>query len=80
MNQYWYIWFEVFVNGQSVGKGRYPRAYSYKKNAVRRAKQMWSNDFFNPMTGDTISRKWIVSQTCPYEMSEIENFVIKNWN
>lgn len=79
MNQYWYIWFEVFIDGESAGKGRYPRAYSYKHNAVRRARQMWSEDYFEPMSGKTISRKWVVSQTCPYDVSEFESFVFKNW-
>lgn len=66
MNTYYYIWFEIFVNGEPAGKGRCPTPYTYKHNAVRRAKQMWNDDFVNPMTGDTISRKWIVSQTCPF--------------
>lgn len=64
---YWYIWYEVFENGRSVGKGRYFRAYKYKSNAERRAKQMWSKDLFDPMTDTWIKRRWIVSQTNPWE-------------
>lgn len=69
---YWYIWFEVFEDGKKVGAGMYHQPYSYKGNAVRRAKQMWSKVFYNPMTGKTISRKWIVSQTNPYEFERSE--------
>ena len=64
---YWYIWYEVFENGRSVGKGRYFRAYKYKSNAERRARQMWSKDLFNPMTDTWIKRRWVVSQTNPWE-------------
>lgn len=63
---YWRIWFEVFENGNKVGSGVYHQSYKYKKNAVRRAKQMRSNDLYNPMTNSTITRKWIVSQTNPW--------------
>lgn len=79
---YWYIWYEVFENGRSVGKGRYFRAYKYKSNAERRARQMWSKDLFNPMTDTWIKRRWIVSQTNPWEdvyifntRSEAEGFI-----
>lgn len=64
---YWYIWYEVFENGKSISRGRYPTAYGYKKNAERRAKQMWSNDLYNPLTDTTFTRKWIVSRTNPWE-------------
>lgn len=70
---YWYIWYEIFEDGKKIGSGQWPTAYSYKSSAERRAKQMWSEDFFNPMTETTISRKWIVSQTnlWEYERSEL---------
>lgn len=64
---YWYIWYEVIEDGESIGKSRYATAYSYKQNAVRRAKQMFSKDMFNPLTGTTITRKWFISQTNPWE-------------
>ena len=35
MTNYWYIWYEIFENGESVSKGRYYYSYSYKGNAVR---------------------------------------------
>ena len=67
MTNYYYIWYEIFENGESVSRGRYHYAYHYKHNAVRRAKQMWSKDLYVPMTKSVIHRKWIVSQTCPWE-------------
>lgn len=63
---YWYIWFKVFEDGKYVGAGRYHQAYAYKHNAIRRAKQMWDKDLYNPMTKTTITRMWIVSQTNPW--------------
>lgn len=67
---YWYIWYEIFEDGKSLGKGRYVTAYKHKSSAVRRAKQMWSADLYNPMTGTLIERIWIVSQTDPWEEEE----------
>ena len=67
MINYWYIWFKVFKDGECVGEGVYPRAYTYKSSAVRRAKQMWSEDLYNPITGTTISRKWTVRKTNPWD-------------
>lgn len=64
---YWYIWYEIFEDDKSVGKGRYTKAYTHKSSAVRRAKQMWSKDLYNPMTKTLIKRKWIVSQTNPWK-------------
>lgn len=84
---YWRIWFKVFEDDKEIGSGVWHQAYKYKSNAVRRAKQMWSKDLYNPMTGTTISRKWIVSQTNPWAgvtsddsyifstMSDAENFM-----
>lgn len=66
MNNYWRIWFEVFEENKLIGKGVYHRAYAHKSSAVRRAKQMWSNDQYSPMTNTTIKRRWIVSQTNPW--------------
>lgn len=67
MPNYWYIWYEVFEDGKPVGRGRYNQAYSYKSTAVRRARQMWSEELYNPMTNTTIRRKWIVSQFNPWD-------------
>ncbi len=67
MNTYWYIWFEVFEDGKKVGSGRYHQAYTYKKNAERRARQMWSADRYSPMTNTIISHKWIISQSNPWD-------------
>lgn len=66
---YWYIWYEIYEDGKRIlnSKGRYYRAYKYKSSAERRAKQMWGKDLENPMTGAVISRRWIISQTCPWE-------------
>ena len=64
---YWYIWFEVFENGKSQGKCKYPRAYKHKSSAVRRAKQMWSENLYIPMTGTFVERLWVVSQTNPWD-------------
>ena len=72
MNIYWYIWFEIFEDGKKIGCGRWHQAYTHKSSAVRRAKQMWSKDLYNPLTGTTISHKWIVSQTNPWEESAYE--------
>lgn len=67
MNNYYYIWYEVFVDGKSAGRGRYWNGYKYKKNAERRAKQMWGDGpFHDPMTGETIEHKWTASQTNPF--------------
>ena len=66
MNNYWRIWFEVFEDDKKVGSGVWHQVYKHKSSAVRRARQMWGKDFHNPMTGTTIRRKWIVSQTNPY--------------
>jgi len=71
MTNYYYIWYEIFENGESISKGQYHYAYRYKSNAVRRAKQMWSKDLYVPMTDTTIHREWIVSQTCPWEDMDI---------
>lgn len=71
-NDYWYIWFEVFENGKKIGSGLYNQAYSYKHNAVRRAKLMWDKPFYDPMTNSTITRKWIVSKTNPFEFERSE--------
>lgn len=66
---YWYIWYEIYEDGKLIpnSKGRYSTAYKHKSSAERRAKQMWSADLYNPMTETIISRKWIVSQTNPWE-------------
>lgn len=78
---YWYIWFEILENGQTRGKGMYPRAYKHKSSAVRRAKQMWGDELTSK-TGTFIERLWIVSQTNPWDPSytfvkraDAENFV-----
>lgn len=63
---YYYIWFKVYEDGKLIGSGRYHQAYTHKQNAERRAKQMWGEDHYSPMTKTTISRKWIVSQTNPW--------------
>lgn len=68
MNPY-YIWYEIYENGRPIknNKNRYFRPYKYKANAERRARQMWSSDVYDPNTNALIERKWIVSQTCPWE-------------
>lgn len=64
---YWYIWNEVFENGKSVSRGRYPRAYKHKSSAQRRAKQMWGEPKYDPIADITQHRIWIISQTNPWE-------------
>ena len=63
---YWRIWFTVYEDDKPIGAGVWHRAYAHKSSAVRRAKQMWDKDVYSPMTGTTIKRKWIVSQTNPW--------------
>ena len=63
----WYIWFEVLENGETRGKGMYHRAYKHKSSAVRRAKLMWGEELYIPMTGTFVERLWIVSQTNPWD-------------
>lgn len=71
MTNYYYIWYEIYENENLVSRDRYPTAYKYKHNAVRRAKRMWSKDLYVPMTKSVIHRKWIVSQTCPWDDMDI---------
>lgn len=66
MPEYWYIWYEVFEDGVKIGEGRYHRSYRSKKSAQYRAKQMWGIDLYSPITGTTFTRKWTVSETCPW--------------
>lgn len=66
MNDYWRIWFTIYENDKMIGAGVWHKAYKYKKNAERRAKQMWSEDLYYPMTNTTIRREWIISQTNPW--------------
>jgi hypothetical protein len=70
MDGYWYIWFEIFEDNKFVSRGRYYYPYLSKSSAERRAKQMWSSDLYNPMTKTLLSRKWIVSQTNPWEEND----------
>lgn len=63
---YWRIWFKVYEDDKLVGAGVWHKSYKHKSSAVRRAKQMWGEDLYNPMTNTTIKRKWIVSQTNPW--------------
>lgn len=67
MTTYYYIWYEIYENEKLISRDRYPTGYKYKHNAVRRAKQMWSEDFYMPLTDSLIHREWIVSQTNPWE-------------
>lgn len=67
MTNYYYIWYEIYENDILTHRDRYRTGYKYKQNARRRAKQMWKNDIYIPMTKSVIHRKWIVSQTCPWE-------------
>lgn len=64
---YWYIWYEVYENGEYVGSGRDITGYKHKSSAVRRARQRWDRKFYSPMTGTTFSYTWVVSQTNPWE-------------
>lgn len=67
MPEYWYIWYEVYEDGKKINRGRYYRSYRAKDSAVRRAKQMWGEALYNPLTGTTHTIKWIVSETNPFE-------------
>lgn len=66
MNDYWCIWFRVYENDKFVGSGVWYTHYKYKKNAERRARQMWSKDLYNHTFNTTIRREWIVSKTNPW--------------
>lgn len=63
----WYIWYEVYLNGEKIGHGRWPTAYKYKKNAVRKARKMCDKDIYNPRLDRLIHKKWIVNQIGPYD-------------
>ena len=63
---YWYIWYTIYENGKPIQRGRYHRSYRHKHSAQHRAKQMWGEDTFIPITGTTYKRKWIVSETNPW--------------
>lgn len=64
-NDTWKIWFETFVNGEKRGAGVWIQEYKHKSSAVRMAKK-----HFNPPRtthdGQTLTYKWIVSQTNPF--------------
>lgn len=66
MPEYWYIWYKVFENGVLIDKGRYPRSYRNKYSAERRAKQMWSEPQYNPLTDTTTEYVWKISETYPW--------------
>jgi hypothetical protein len=68
MNE-WKIWFEVYENGKPLvkGKGCYHKTYKYKSNAVRRAQQMWGSNLYDPNANVLQERRWVVSQTNPWE-------------
>lgn len=69
MKQCFYIWYVIYVNGEYCGHGRYPKAYTHKSSAIRRAKRMWSTDFYNEITGDVVHRDWTVLESAPYDMT-----------
>ena len=68
MNDYWRIWFRLYKNDEFIGAGVWNQYYKYKKNAVRRARKMWSQDIYEPTTNVVIRREWIVSQTNPWAL------------
>ena len=85
MNETWYIWYEIYENDKPLpnSKGRYYYPYKHKCNAERRAKQMWGGSLYDPRARVLQKRKWIVSQTCPWEdvyvfdtIAEAENLII----
>lgn len=63
----WYIWYEIYLNGDKIGCGMWPTAYKYKRNAVRKARSMCDKDIYNPRLNRLIHKKWIVSQIGPYD-------------
>lgn len=64
---YWKIYYEVFANGESVSRGTWHQSYKYKSSAVRRARLHFDNrSDYNPMTNETYTYKWIVSQSNPW--------------
>lgn len=81
---YWYIWYEIYENGKPTmnNKGRYFRPYKYKCNAERRARQMYGTSLYDPRSNHLQERRWIVSQSNPWEdvyifdtMAEAENTI-----
>lgn len=67
MPEYWYIWYRVYENGVQIGEGKYPRSYRSKGSAKYRAKQMWSEPMYNPLTGTTIEYVWKISEVYPWD-------------
>lgn len=69
MPNYWYIWYEVYENGELLpnSRGIYYQAYSHKHNAERRARKMWEEPYTHMITGNVYQYKWIISQTNPWE-------------
>lgn len=60
----WKIWFEIFVNDRKVGAGVWHKSYKYKGNAIRFAKKRYDRVIKD--SNQTITYKWIVSQTNPW--------------
>lgn len=66
MLEYWYIWYRVYEDGVLIGEGKYPRSYRSRGSAKERAKQMWSEPQYNPLTGTTTEYVWKISEVYPW--------------
>ena len=64
-DDYWKIYFEVFRNGVKAGSGVYWRSYKHKSSATRAAKRQYDRTL-DCLDGETLTYKWIVSQTNPW--------------
>ena len=69
-DDYWKIYFEVFSNGNKIGSGVWTQCYQHKSSAVSRAKKQFGEPRESPLTGETLTYKWIVSKNNPWEEEE----------
>lgn len=60
----WKIWVKNYLDGKPIGSGVCLTEYKYKGNAVRRARQMFSDDIYGHH--GVLHREWIVSKTNPF--------------
>ena len=67
MLEYWYIWYRVYEDGELIKEAKYHRSYRSKYGAKERAKRMWSEPQYSPLTNTTTEYVWKVSQVYPWD-------------
>ena len=67
MQEYWRIYYEVYEDGKSVGRGVYPRSYRSKCYATHKARELWGDPVYEPLTGKTVTYDWVVSEINPWK-------------